>query len=76
MSNPDTPVPASAAPDQLASALRALLIALGGYVAGKGWLDASIITAAIPVIMIVGPTIWAQLKARSMHNKLVVATKP
>jgi hypothetical protein len=72
---PPLAAPASAAPDQLASAFRSLLIALGAYGAGKGWFDANIVAAAIPVIMILFPTVWAQFKVRSQHTRLTAAVQ-
>lgn len=64
-------VSASATNDQVAAALRAFLIAVGGFMAGKGWIDANIATAAVPVILIAGPAIWAQLSARYFHAQRV-----
>ncbi len=72
MSEPFT-APPSAVPDQLASALRQLLVAVGAYGAGKGWFDASIAAAAVPVIMIVGPMLWSQLRVRAQVAKLAEA---
>lgn len=66
-------VTASALPAQTGAAVRALLIALGGYMAGKGWIDANVATAAVPVIMIVGPALWGQVTARRRHATLVTA---
>lgn len=62
----------SALPEQTGSAIRAFLIALGGYMAGKGWIDANLAAAAVPVIMIIGPTIWAQIAVRRSHAQKVV----
>lgn len=74
MQTTDMPITvnASAAPDQLAAALRALLVAAGGFMAGKGWIDSDVATAAVPVILIVGPLIWAQVSARYFHAQRVV----
>ena len=64
-------VSASATGDQFAAGLRALLIAIGGYMAGKGWIDANIATAAVPVLLIVLPALWAQVSARYFHAQRV-----
>lgn len=64
-------VPASATNDQLASAFRAFLIALGAYGTGKGWFNHELFAAAVPLIMVGWPFVWAQMKARSSHAKQV-----
>ena len=61
----------SALPAQTGSAIRAFLLALGGYLAGKGWIDANLAAAAVPVLMIIGPTIWAQMTVRRSHAQRV-----
>lgn len=61
----------SAVPAQTNSAIRAFLIALGGYMAGKGWIDSGLAAAAVPVLMIVGPAIWAQFSVRRSHAQRV-----
>lgn len=68
-----TPVVVSASPlnDQLASAFRTFLVALGAYGTGKGWFNHELFTAAVPLIMIGWPLVWAQLKARSSHAKQI-----
>lgn len=70
---PNVPVevPASPAADQLTSAFRAVLMALGGWAVGKGWLTEELATALATVILLVWPLVWSQLKARSTHAKLV-----
>lgn len=68
-------VPASPVPDQFASAFRALLIAFGAYGTGKGWFNHELFAAAVPVIMIGWPFVWAQLKARSSHAKQVTMAR-
>lgn len=78
MSDPNsTPIMVnpSPGPDQLASAVRSLLIAVGAYGAGKGWFDASLWAALVPVLMIVGPVVWAQLKVRSSKAKMVTVAE-
>jgi hypothetical protein len=61
----------SALPDQAGAAIRTLLVAVGGYMAGKGWIDANIVAALVPVIMIVGPLVWGQLRVLRTHAERV-----
>ncbi len=58
----------SAIPEQLASTLRAFLIALGAYLAGKGWIDEGLASAAVPLVLVGGPYIWNQIKIRNRHK--------
>lgn len=55
--------------DQIGAAVRSLLLAVGGFVVGKGWLDANIMSAFVGLIMVAWPAVWAFLKAT--HNKAV-----
>lgn len=55
-------------PEQLASTLRAFLIALGGYLAGKGWIDEGLASAAVPLILVVVPYAYNQWKIRKRHR--------
>lgn len=68
----ETPVsvPASAIPEQLASALRTLLAALGGYAVAKGWLTADVAAALVPVVLIGLPLLWSQFKVRRSNAKM------
>lgn len=73
MKTTDMPITVSASStnDQVAAAVRAFLIAIGGFMAGKGWIDANIATAAVPVILIAVPAMWAQLSARYIHAQRI-----
>lgn len=68
---PPITVPSSAAPDQLKGALRTALVGLGAYGVGKGWFDANLVSAVIPVVLIAAPAIWQQLKVLANHRKMV-----
>ncbi len=57
-------------PDQAGAAIRTLLVAVGGFMAGKGWIDANIVAATVPVVMIIGPGIWSQIKARTHSQQM------
>jgi uncharacterized membrane protein len=63
-------VNSTAAPEQLASTLRAFLIALGGYRVGKGWVDAGLVSAAVPLLLVGVPYVWNQLKIRRTNEKM------
>ena len=67
----DTPITVNANPavDQLGSAVRALVIALGSYAAGKGWIPADIAGALGTLIVVGVPFVWGQLKMRSLSQK-------
>lgn len=62
----------SPAVDQIMAAVRQVLVAFGGYVVGKGWLDASTSDALIGLALVVGPIVWSQFAVRSRHAKLVI----
>lgn len=61
----------SAAPAQLMTALRSLLLAAGAYAVGRGWVDDGLVQAAVPVLLIVGPLIWSQFSTRKKQAQLV-----
>jgi hypothetical protein len=54
---------------QIASASRTLLIAIGAYAAGKGWVNSDLINAAIPLVIIIASGIWGQLAVLRIHAK-------
>lgn len=61
----------SALPAQTGSAIRSFLIALAGYMAGKGWIDANLAATAVPVLMLVGTVLWGQIAVRRSHAQRV-----
>lgn len=61
----------SAAPAQFMTALRSLLLALGSYAVGRGWIDDGLLQAIIPVALVVGPVLWAQFSTRKKQAQLV-----
>lgn len=70
-------VPASAVPDQVQSTIRTAVIALGGYIAGKGLIDSELVGILVPAILVLGPWLWSQFsilrkqaKAVTMANRL------
>lgn len=72
MSEVETPilVNESPVPDQLWVLIRDVMKITGGYLVGKGWLDAETFATISGLVLIVGPMVWAQLKARSNAKKL------
>lgn len=63
-------VSASALPAQAQTSLRAALIALGGWLVGRGYISNDLLQAIVPIALIVGPAVWGLLKARSNNAKL------
>lgn len=61
----------SAVPAQTLTAFRSLLLALGSYAVGRGWIDDGILQALVPVVLIVGPLLWSQLATRKKQAQLV-----
>lgn len=55
------------------STLRAALIAVGGYMVGKGYIDHGTMEAAVSVGMIVLPLVWAYLKNSDTKKKVQAA---
>lgn len=68
-------VSASPAVDQIQSAFRAMLLAVGGWAVAKGWLTTDLATATASMILIVWPFVWAQLKVRKAHWRLVTVAQ-
>lgn len=67
----------SAIPGALASAFRQILLVIGGWAVGKGWLDNDTLTALTTIVIIVAPLIYGQIKGLRTHRKLVaVAASP
>lgn len=58
----------SPVPEQVASTIRAFLLALGGYMAGKGWIDDGLVAATVPMLLIVVPWLWNQRNIRRRHK--------
>jgi hypothetical protein len=55
--------------EQLGQAVRVLLSAVAGWLVAKGWLDATIATAALPVLLIGIPIVWGQLRILITHGQ-------
>lgn len=54
---------------QLAAAARQIVLALGGYAMGRGWLQADTLTALATVAAVVIPLIWGQASTRKLAKK-------
>ncbi len=61
----------SQVPAQIEAQFRVLLIAVGGYCVGKGWISQDIVTALVPVLLIGLPALRAWWKTKSNHDKQV-----
>lgn len=59
-------------PAQTWVAIRDVLKILGGILVTRGVLDAAQLETVIGVVLILGPVIWAQLKARKTVARLTV----
>jgi len=75
MSDPQSDQPIqvnqSAIPEQAGAVIRTLLVAVGGYMAGKGWIDSNIAAALVPAVMVLGPMLWSQLRVLKTHGQRV-----
>ena len=60
--------PKSPVPEQVRSTIRAFLLAMGGYMAGKGWIDGSLAAATVPMLLIVAPWAWNQINIRRRYK--------
>lgn len=58
----------SPVPEQVKSTVRAFLLALGGYMAGKGWIDEGLAAATVPVLLVVVPYAWNQVNIRRRYK--------
>ncbi|WP_022684569.1 hypothetical protein [Sphingobium bisphenolivorans] len=54
---------------QLAAAARQIVLALGGYAMGRGWLQADTLTAIGTVAAVVVPLVWGQASTRKLAKK-------
>lgn len=75
MSSTDTPIIVKESPtfENFWSSVRVFLIAFGAYGAGKGWFDANLFAAAVPVFLIGVPFAVGQWNVWRQHQRLVVA---
>ena len=55
-------------PEQVISTVRAFLLALGGYLAGRGWIDGTLAAATVPMILVAVPWAWSQLNIRRRYK--------
>lgn len=65
-------VPALSASESLTwQTVRQLMVALGGYLVGLGYVDQSTVTAVIGVVLTVGPILWRQITIRKKRKVAV-----
>lgn len=55
-------------PEQVASTFRTFLVAVGSYMAGKGWVDNGLAMATVPMLLVGVPFVWNQLKIRRRYK--------
>ena len=60
---------------QLAIALRYAITTLGGYAAGKGWIDGDAVQVIASVAAILAPAVYAAWKANREKRALVTITQ-
>lgn len=68
----DTTIPikvGSQTGEQLGQAVRVLLSALAGWLIAKGYLDANLAAAALPVILLAAPIVWGQVRVWKTHQQ-------
>ncbi len=65
-------IPSNPTTAQLGALIRQLLVALGTYAVAKGWLSGPIMEALIPIVMLVGAVVWAQVRVIVEHKKKVL----
>lgn len=69
----DTPVAVAASPlpAELATAVRYLMVAMGGVFVSKGWLSDVELNAIVGALLIVGPAIYGVILSRRNQAKQV-----
>jgi hypothetical protein len=77
MTDPNTPIVVNPDPiyAQLAIALRYTISTLGGYAAGKGWIDGDTVQMIVSIAAMLAPAIYAAWKARREKKALVTITQ-
>lgn len=54
---------------QLSAAARQIVLALGGFAAGRGWLEGDTVTALATVAAILVPLLYGQMATRKLAKK-------
>jgi uncharacterized membrane protein len=55
--------------EQLGQAIRTLLTALGGYAVAKGWISHDLLSAIVPVVLILVPLAWGQFRVLKTNSE-------
>jgi len=63
------------APDAIWAAARQILLVIGGWAVGRGYLEDDTLSGIVTVVVIVGPLIYGQIKGLRNHAKLVTAAE-
>jgi hypothetical protein len=74
VTTPDTPIVVNPnpVPQQAWVAIRDVLKVLGGYLVGRGLLDAQTLEILLGAFLVIGPMVWAQLRTRRQTAQLTV----
>ena len=67
---PQIVVNESPIPDNIATALRSIAIAVGAWAVGKGYLEEDIASALGTVLLVLVPFVWSQIKTYKRSNQL------
>ena len=54
---------------QIAAGIRQVVLIIGGYAIGKGWLEADAVETIAAVALVIVPLVWGQLRTRSLAKK-------
>lgn len=65
-------VSASQVPEQLTSAIRQVILGVGAWLVGRGWMDSATAGALVPLLMIGVPFAWSRYSVWKKHQKMVV----
>lgn len=74
MNEEDIVVRENTALEQFMAALRQIMLAVGGWAVGRGYLAGDTLVALGTVVALIGPFLWGQLKMRKVlaeRNSLV-----
>lgn len=54
---------------QIAAGVRQVILIIGGYAIGKGWLDGDTVEMLGAVALVVVPLVWGQMRTRKLAQK-------
>lgn len=68
---PPIEVNSNSVPAELGALVRYAVTSLGGYVVGKGWIDAELLNIIVGLAMVALPTVYGMWKTRTARKVLV-----